>query len=418
LQFDGDFVIIAASKGLKLEYRIIAINKTGKGGVVNLKGINMERRTFCKLVGAGVVSTVSCKYAKGGQSEILKSHEDRPIRKALMHVGCQMGGITKEYLEFRVRHGVYHIDGGAPKTIPGKGWDLDDSLRKKELCQKYGVSLEAYHLPLSSVGINSVEYPNIMLGKSPERDREIEIIQQMIEVAGKTGIRALLYNTVILEVLRTEKTPGRGGSSYSSWDYAKAAGQKENMTIAGKVLCDEMFERITYLLDRLLPVAEHWKVKLGNHPPDPPVPAGYRGICRWDSPDLVEGIKRFAKLYDSPYHGFNFCIGTCAEGLKNPNSEIHELIRFVGQRKQIFNIHFRNIRGGFNKFEEVYPDEGDMDFYQVMRTLRDVDYPYMVMPDHLPIHPDDPYLRQGFAFTYGYIKALIQAVNSEQQLHA
>ena len=59
-----------------------------------------------------------------------------------------------------------------------------------------------------------------------------------------------------------------------------------------------------------------------------------------------------------------------------------------------------------------------MDFYQVMRTLRDVDYPYMVMPDHLPIHPDDPYLRQGFAFTYGYIKALIQAVNSEQQLHA
>ena len=99
--------------------------------------------------------------------------------------------------------------------------------------------------------------------------------------------------------------------------------------------------------------------------------------------------------------------------MKDPDSEIHELIRFVGERKQIFNVHFRNIKGGFNKFQEVYPDEGDMDFYEVTRTLRDVEYPYMLMPDHVPSHPDDPGSRQAFAFSYGYIKALIQAVNSE-----
>ena len=27
---------------------------------------------------------------------------------------------------------------------------------------------------------------------------------------------------------------------------------------------------------------------------------------------------------------------------------------------------------------------------QVLRTLAEVDYPYMVMPDHLPRHADDP----------------------------
>jgi mannonate dehydratase len=41
-----------------------------------------------------------------------------------------------------------------------------------------------------------------------------------------------------------------------------------------------------------------------------------------------------------------------------------------------------------------------------------VDYPYMVMPDHAPRHPDDEHQHQAFAFAYGYIKALIQAVSA------
>ena len=62
---------------------------------------------------------------------------------------------------------------------------------------------------------------------------------------------------------------------------------------------------------------------------------------------------------------------------------------------------------------ETYPDDGDMDFYKVMKLLRDLEYPHMVMPDHVPMHPDDPERRQAFAYGFGYIKAMIQAVNSE-----
>jgi mannonate dehydratase len=51
-----------------------------------------------------------------------------------------------------------------------------------------------------------------------------------------------------------------------------------------------------------------------------------------------------------------------------------------------------------------------MDMVAVMRTLKQVGYPYMVMPDHLPRHADDPQGDQAFAFGYGYIKALLQAV--------
>jgi mannonate dehydratase len=37
----------------------------------------------------------------------------------------------------------------------------------------------------------------------------------------------------------------------------------------------------------------------------------------------------------------------------------------------------------------------------------------MLMPDHVPAHSDPGSALQGLAFSYGYIKAMIQAVNSE-----
>lgn len=50
-----------------------------------------------------------------------------------MKVGCQSGGTSEENLMLKSRCGVYNIDGDAPATVPGKGWDLEDSLRKRKL---------------------------------------------------------------------------------------------------------------------------------------------------------------------------------------------------------------------------------------------------------------------------------------------
>jgi mannonate dehydratase len=335
-------------------------------------------------------------------------------KKLTMKVGCQYGETTVENLEFKARCGVYNINGGSPKFIKGVGWDLDDSLAKREACEKYGISLDAYHLPLSSSGIDKAEFPNIMLGRSPERDREIEMLQQMISVAGKSGVHCLNYNTTILPILRTGKTVDakRGNASYTTWNYKEALAKNEPTTIAGEVTADMMFERITYLLDRLLPVAEEYKVRLANHIADPPTHAGFRGITRWNSPDVFEGIKRFANLYKSKYHGFNFCLGSIAEGLKDPKREIIPIIEWVGKREQIFNVHLRNIKGGWDNFMEVYPDNGDLDFYEIIKTLRDLNYPYMVMPDHVPHHSDPASSLQGFALAYGYIKGLMRAATS------
>ena len=58
------------------------------------------------------------------------------------------------------------------------------------------------------------------------------------------------------------------------------------------------------------------------------------------------------------------------------------------------------------------PDDGDVDMLAVARTLYEVDYSYMLMPDHMPTHPDDPGGSQAFAFGYGYIKGLLQAIGT------
>lgn len=370
-----------------------------------------------KILTAGATGALAGSLSLGTLDVVKAGGMPSPARKVLMKVGCQSGGTTKENLEFKARHGVFNIDGGAPKFIEGVGWDLEDSLKKRDDCEKYGISLDAYHLPLTSAGIDRVTVPNIMLGKSPERDREIELIQQMIEVAAKSGVHLLLYNTTIHPVLRTGRTvdPHRGYASYSTWNYNEAVekGLDKKMTVAGEVSIDEIYERITYLLDRVLPVAEEFKVKLGNHIADPPTPIGYGGITRWNSPDVFEGIKRFAGLYDSEYHGFNLCLGSTAEGLKDPRTEILPIIKWIGERNKIFNIHLRNIKGGWNNFQEVYPDNGEMDFVEVVRALRDVGYNGMLMPDHVPQHPAPGSGLQAFAFAYGYIKALLQVLSHE-----
>ena len=262
---------------------------------------------------------------------------------------------------------------------------------------------------MSAWPVSRSESPNIMLGKSPERDREIETICDNIRAAAKAGIPALKYNLTLLGVVRTERSPGRGGASYSSFDYEKA--KKDELTEAGRVGPDEIWARITYFLDRVVPVAEEHKVRIACHPNDPRLPDGFRGVsCVLGS---VEGLKRFVEIRPSAYHGLNFCQGTVSEGLENPAKEIFDVIRYFGSRKKIFNVHFRNIRGGFLNFQETFIDDGDVDMLKAMRVYKEIGFDGMMMPDHVPQIEGDTNQFQAFAFAFGYIKALIAAVSAE-----
>jgi mannonate dehydratase len=50
---------------------------------------------------------------------------------------------------------------------------------------------------------------------------------------------------------------------------------------------------------------------------------------------------------------------------------------------------------------------------KAMRVYKEVGYDGMMMPDHVPTIEGDTNGLQGFAFAFGYIKALIAAVAAE-----
>ena len=372
----------------------------------------MDRRSFVRTLGAVGAATIGSTSARVAQ---LKAEELKKVKKVRMRLGTQRppnrkdGDATPdELLEFCARHGVEGIC-GFPTITEDRRWELDELRRMKDKCEEAGLKLEILGGALSS-GTLYGQFPHILLAKDPERDREIDLFCDMIRTAGKAEIPCIKYNLSILKTARTKSTPGRGGSRYSTWIYDKAP--KLPLTRAGKVPGELFWERITYFLERVVPIATEYKIRLACHPHDPGMPPqGYRGVDRVLG--TVEGMKRFIDIAPSPYHGLNLCLGSTAEMLRDPGREIFDVIRYFGERNKIFNIHFRNIRGGRNNFQEVYPDEGDMNMFHVMRALKEVDYAHLVMPDHMPQHADDPGGRQAFAYGFGYIKALIQTVSNE-----
>ena len=103
------------------------------------------------------------------------------------------------------------------------------------------------------------------------------------------------------------------------------------------------------------------------HPCAPWLPPGFKGVDRvLGGPD---GFKSFIEICPSDYHGVNLCLGCMAEASTDPLNDVPEIIRYFGSRNKIFLCHFRNIVGGQNKFQEVWPDEGVMSMYRNIRAL-------------------------------------------------
>jgi mannonate dehydratase len=370
----------------------------------------MQRRDFVRLAGIGLAAGASAAESALAAAP-QRSTRSAPARQAQMKVGTQHGD-SDEILRFMAGFGVNHICSRLPSATLDAAWSVESLSRLRERVESFGLTLDLVPLPLSSNEIETFEMPNIMLGKSPERDREIDDVCEMIRNTARAGIPGLKYNLTFLGVPRTAPTKGRGGATYSTFVYDQAK-QDPPLTKAGPVSPDAYWERITYFLERVMPVATEHKVRMAFHPQDPAMPAdrGYRGVHTVLG--TVEGLKRFVTIAESPYHGLNFCQGTVSEMLAKPGVEIFDVIRYFGSRGKIFNVHFRNIRGGFLNFQETFIDDGDVDMLKAMRVYKEIGFDGMMMPDHVPSIAGDARGAQAFAFTFGYIKALIAAVSAE-----
>ena len=374
----------------------------------------MNRREFVRLAGAGMPvaalaeAVVSAQQAQAPAKSGIVAPTTSP--KAKMKVGTQHGH-SDAILRACAAFGVNNICSGLPSAKVDEAWTADALSRFRERVESFGISLDMVPLPMSSSEISRAELPAIYLDKSPERDRAIDDICQLIRNCARAGIMQVKYNFTLIGIPRSGTAKGRGPSRYSEFVYERAK-QDPPLTIAGKVDADTYWERITYFLEKVVPVAAEHKVKMGCHPQDPGVPKG----TGWRGVDAVlgspEGLKKFVAIKENPYHGLNFCQGTVSEQLEKPGEQIFDVIRYFGSRKKIFSVHFRNIEGGFLNFRETFIDNGSVDMLKAMRVYKEVGYDGMMMPDHVPsVEGVDS--QQGFAYAFGYIKALIAAVSAE-----
>ena len=377
---------------------------------------SIPRRQFARVVaggvlGAGVVASTSRAPAASSSTPAARRNTEHHVSG---DYHCTMGDhwTSKQNFEYHQRFGVRHLttnmggsESGAAKSADRAEWDLDAMKRWKERCDAAKIVWEAIRMDAGY----------IYLKPGAERDRKLAAIIGNIQKAGQVGVKIITMHWTLIPIRRNHRTPGRGGSSYNSF---KLEDDWKSLPVGrnGVVSNDEYWERITYFLKNVIPVCAQHDVRMAVHPYDPPgLPRGYQGVENWDGAPatVLESLQRYEAIIDSPYNGVQLCLGTCMEGMRDPKKELLPVVRYFAAKKKIYQIHMRNIRGGLYNFQEVYIDEGEASFIEVVRILRDAGYAWSYCPDHMPQHPDDPKGLQGYAHAFGYIQALIHAANAE-----
>ena len=328
-----------------------------------------------------------------------------------MKAGTQHGD-SDAILRAMAGFGVNHICSRLPSPTLDDAWSVEALTRLRERVESFGLTLDMVPLPLSSSEISRSESPAILLAQgagSRQADRR-HLPDDPQRRPGGHSVGQVQPDLPRRAALGPDTRPRRGPVQ-----HVRLRGRQTGSAAHGSrpIDADTYWERITYFLERVVPVAAESKVRLACHPQDPGMPRGkgFRGVETVLG--SVDGLKRFVSIAESPYHGLNFCQGTVSEMLEKPGEQIFDVIRYFGTRHKIFNVHFRNIAGGFLNFRETFIDDGDVDMLKAMRVYKEVGYDGMMMPDHVPSIEGDAGNAQGFAFALGYIKALIAAVSAE-----
>jgi mannonate dehydratase len=243
-------------------------------------------------------------------------------------------------------------------------------------------------------------HEEIKLGH-PKRDRWIDNYRESIRSMGELGIRVLCYNFMpIFDWTRTALEMrledgstalaydhhdlqridlSRGTGDLPGWATAYDAQQLAALLEAYRgVDGEQLWENLAYFLQRVVPVAEEYGVRMAIHPDDPPW--SIFGLPRI----IVDGpaLERLVGLVDSPSNGVTFCTGSL--GPRSDN-DLPAMIRSIGGRGRINFVHCRNVmRTGDRQFHESpHPSaQGSVDMREVLRALVETGFDGPMRPDH------------------------------------
>ncbi len=313
--------------------------------------------------------------------------------------------LDSDWLDFYAATGVdtIHLETRRSVSVPGHELNIAEGNISPERLIRAREEIETKGMKLNNLFFPCPREVPLGLERAEERT---EGWCRMLEILGQAGIPMLGWNYKPMGNFRTESAIGRGGASYSTFDYDRYMKERDPLKLyAPEVSEEEMWERMKAFLKIVIPVAESAGVTMALHPDDPPVPEPLGGV--WQVCSTTDQWRRIYDAVPSENHKMLFCQGCMTELL---GEGVYDFIAEMASKNKIAWVHFRNVKGHLPYFEEVFLDEGDIDMKKAMEIYRDNGFTGPFMMDHTPRFPGGDSAKLGKAFANGYIRRLIQEV--------
>jgi mannonate dehydratase len=263
-------------------------------------------------------------------------------------------------------------------------------------------TVESFGLRVGLLSLHAI--PNVLLGNS-KRDQDIENVHRSLRIAARVGVPVVEYTFMPFRASEGYYvTEGRGGSRLRAFDYDRIR-NRPVVPEVGELSSQQVWDRLTYFIKAVVPVAEKEGVRLALHPSDPPV-ENFRSAAQIAR--TLDELKRVVDIVPSPANGITFDTGVTRE----MGGNVVEAIRYFGRRRQINHAHFRNVRVStpYTAYTETFHDEGEVDLLAAMHAFQEAGYSSLIIPDHVPdLSVDNEWHYAAWAFAVGYMRGLWQA---------
>lgn len=289
--------------------------------------------------------------------------------------------------------GMYSIVTAVYDVPVGEVWSEESIMRLKKLTEDAGLKFEV---------IESVPVHEDIKSGLPTRDRYIENYCENIRRLAKAGVKCICYNFMpVFDWTRTQldhknadgstslvyyqeqvdkADPLKTGSDITlpGWDASYT--RDELKEVASRYVSmseEELWDNLTYFLERVIPVAAECDVNMAIHEDDPCW--SIFGLPRIITDE--KNLDRFLKIVDDKHNGITLCTGSL--GCSNKNDVVHMAEKYA-KAGRIHFVHMRNVKILDNGFEETshLSEAGSLDMYAIMKALYDNGFDGYVRPDH------------------------------------
>ena len=323
-----------------------------------------------------------------------------------------------------VAHLTNYFSGSNPEISSGgdNGWGVCDKepIWDVEFLSGLKKEMQDHNLVFEAIeNFNPLHWHDILLD-GPKKNEQIEGLKRLLQNMGKVGIPIMGYCFSLAGVWGWERGHYARGKAESValiegsrdfqepipdgmiWNMRYRKGEEDKFV--PETSENEVWERLEFFLNQLIPVAEENNVSLAAHPNDPPLAVMRRTGRILKNPSEYD---RLININNSSSNKIEMCLGSIQEMQEDG---LEDYLDKYSKDKRIGYIHFRNVIGKVPNYIEAFVDDGDINMVNVIKILKKNNYDGVIIPDHTPALNCSAPWHAGMAYAVGYIKGLIKSL--------